>query len=1000
MATDGAKTVEALREVTNLSTIRRGLETSASDYAVRTIDTEKGEGRFVVLIDTMTDSKLAIETISWETIVAPKRLGDKNKGLRYGNTIEVDGEIVIQEPYGLDFYQILANAARDFEKSPASVVYVLKTIFIGHNSDGTSEMISSVRPFNFVITDIVSTIDTKGTHYKLEIVGMQNGVSKIPQHALAAQGISIEVNKDDVIVDAVKKFELALAKKYNAHVDDIYAKLHAADNTQTKEVLDKKFQRVKYSFEVDIPYTRSPYTVATTNNKSTKSENDSVIISTGKSGTIESMLHKIMNSCKQVDADGYARNDEKKYYIYKLVSTVVPSTDDTYEIKYSIQRFQMIQQDQDGKLIEPTPGEFIEFDYMYTGLNVDVLEFNLKMDLGLSFFLTIATAPNLPRTPEEWKSGVPTGELTGSPNVSFGNSATNTTTQPVDLRAPLYLSTKVDDPLIRNKVDSLTGASYEQLFQRHAALEHAEAAIKIAGNPNLLDELVDTAGAEIKEPVEGNTGGANITRTPALVKVNVLFPSDNELTNVKEFWYKGFYNIYSITQNFDGGLFTQDIQMFSVPRNTKNGIDRSTGSDPSGSNPRNEIPVGVVIGAPCTLDPYPYRLIEGFDSNPHVDTPEFIQRVEEIAEKVGTLPEWLITMFSFETGGSFSPAQNTANSSAVGLIQFVSATAQNLGTTTAELASMTAIQQLTYVEAYLIDQINQNKVLNTLEALYTAIISGSADSNVNKILFTSPSTTYNNNEYLDINNDGIIRTGEAASYVGIRLAGGVKVFRLFLADEEGISPSIVEALKSDNGIRITQTLLDAVLEYQTIHGLVQTGYVNDEVVRSLFSDTIPDLTVRYDGCDEYAHLLGPNYPINQRNHNPLNIRKTKAGVDRWDGEVSSGNAFAKFTSPQYGLRAAMFLLRRRYFNDNGLKSVEQIINKWAPVADNSIKAISNYINSVAAALNVAPTEPLDIDNSDAQLIAMARAMAKVEGGSRFEEYPDSVYTEALTLLKG
>lgn len=998
LATDGSSTSRAFRESVNLGDFRRAQGTpSAGDYAVRNIQTDDGQGRFVVLIDTMTDSKLSIESVKWETIVAPKREGDTDKGLRYGNTIEVDGEIIIQEPYGLDLYRILANASRDLGKSPASIVYVLKTIFVGNHSDGSSEMISTVRPFEFVLTDIVSTIDNKGTMYKLEIVGMQNGVSKLPQHALAAQGISIEIQPGEFISNAVKKFEQALNAVYNEHVDSIYGKLKAADNTQTPEILDKKFQRVKYTFSVDDVYTKAPYTAGTVENKSTQGENGVVTLTTGPSGTIESMLHKIMNSCAEVDRDGKATNTEEEYYIYKLVSTVLPSPDDSYNIHYEIRRYLMIQQDQDGELIDPSPGEFIEFDYMYTGQNVDVLEFDLKFDLGLSFFMTVATAPNLPRTPEEWKSGIEVGELTGTPNTSWANPVTNSTSQQLDIRAPLYLSTKVDDPLIKNKQDSLSGASYEQLFKRHAALEHVEASIKIAGNPNLLDEIVNTINTD-EDPTAGNTGLKDVSRTPALIKVNVLFPTDNNLSDVKEFWYKGFYNIYSITQNFDGGLFTQDIQMFSVPRNTKNGIDKTTGAPGLSAIPRDLLePLIAPTGAPCTVTPYNYDTIVGFTASEYTKEPGFVQRVEEIAFEMGTLPEWLMALISFESGGTFSPSIVNNTSGATGLIQFLPSTAMLFGTTTTALALMTATEQLTYVRAYFADQINRGLSLNTLEALYTAVLSGTARSDANYVLFSTPSGAYTGNAYLDIDNDGNVTTGEAASQVAGRLFFGVPTIRNLLKEQD-ISPAAIEALNQDgSGSRVTQAILNAVFEYQTLEGLSLTGYINDETVRSLAKIPQPE----YDGCSpEFDHLLGPDYPINQRNHNPLNIRKTKAGSERWNGEVSSPNAFAKFTSPQLGLRAGMFLLRRVYFNTNKLTSVDAILNKWAPVADNSVDAVNNYVTFVSNALNVAPREPLNIDTSDSQLIAMAKAMASVEGGPTFEEYPDLVYTEALTLLKG
>src|SRR3546814_7043687 len=68
---------------------------------------------------------------------------------------------------------------------------------------------------------------------------------------------------------------------------------------------------------------------------------------------------------------------------------------------------------------------------------------------------------------------------------------------------------------------------------------------------------------------------------------------------------------------------------------------------------------------------FDYNRISGVEGNPNV-TPEFINEVEAMAARLGTKPEYLMAVMSFETGGSFSPAQaNNAGSGATGLIQFI-----------------------------------------------------------------------------------------------------------------------------------------------------------------------------------------------------------------------------------------------------------------------------------------------------------------------------------------
>lgn len=144
-------------------------------------------------------------------------------------------------------------------------------------------------------------------------------------------------------------------------------------------------------------------------------------------------------------------------------------------------------------------------------------------------------------------------------------------------------------------------------------------------------------------------------------------------------------------------------------------------------------------------------------------TQEFRVRVREIASNLNIDASWLMAVMGFETGYTFSPSIKNPGSSATGLIQFVGPTAKSLGTSTTQLARMTAVQQLDYVEKYF----NQYKGrINNLGDCYMAVFwpagIGKPDSYV---IATSPSSVYNANAGLDINRDGTITRGEAVARV-------------------------------------------------------------------------------------------------------------------------------------------------------------------------------------------------------------------------------------------
>jgi peptidoglycan hydrolase-like protein with peptidoglycan-binding domain len=152
----------------------------------------------------------------------------------------------------------------------------------------------------------------------------------------------------------------------------------------------------------------------------------------------------------------------------------------------------------------------------------------------------------------------------------------------------------------------------------------------------------------------------------------------------------------------------------------------------------------------------------------------FKQKVIQIASDLKVNPNFLLAVMSFESGETFSPAiKSAAGSGAVGLIQFMPATAKSLGTTTAALAAMTAEDQLDFVAKYFRQF---KKPLLTIEDVYMAVLMPSAiGKGSDFVIFRKPSKAYDQNKGLDINKDGLITVGEAADRVRKKLgaAGGV-----------------------------------------------------------------------------------------------------------------------------------------------------------------------------------------------------------------------------------
>lgn len=79
-------------------------------------------------------------------------------------------------------------------------------------------------------------------------------------------------------------------------------------------------------------------------------------------------------------------------------------------------------------------------------------------------------------------------------------------------------------------------------------------------------------------------------------------------------------------------------------------------------------------------------------------TPEFRSELWRVATRLGLEAGYIAAVMAHESG--FSPMAKNPQGGATGLIQFMPATAQALGTSTQALASMSAEEQLTYVEKF------------------------------------------------------------------------------------------------------------------------------------------------------------------------------------------------------------------------------------------------------------------------------------------------------------
>lgn len=150
-------------------------------------------------------------------------------------------------------------------------------------------------------------------------------------------------------------------------------------------------------------------------------------------------------------------------------------------------------------------------------------------------------------------------------------------------------------------------------------------------------------------------------------------------------------------------------------------------------------------------------------------SPRFRAVVRAMANDLGMPPagaSWLMACMAFESARTFSPKiKNAAGSGAVGLIQFMPATARGLKTTTAKLAAMSAEDQVEYVWEYFTPYKGK---LQNIGDVYMAILwpaaIGKPDHHVLWEKGSRP-VVYRQNSGLDLNGDATITKQEAYAKV-------------------------------------------------------------------------------------------------------------------------------------------------------------------------------------------------------------------------------------------
>jgi len=581
-------------------------------------------GKYVVLINGMVDAHLSISNVEWESLTAANAvIGDQF------TSMALEGTMHVREPKGFRFTNYIKESCQVLEKDLIGVVWMLKTIFVGHSDTANvldktfTDMITNVKPLLFYMTDLSGIFDETGSQYEIKFVGNNDGVARLPQMMRVADGITVNLggkNKDISLANAMQMLEKKANDIYNNYFDCISRTyVNAINQSQTTKIDKAPFSKVLYLITLDAPYDNKALYTVTEAPQQVKDGvgkcDDPLILKMGDSATIEEAMREIMSRSKQVKKD--TEKDGQKY-TYKITSEIKSGRDvqpfinslgkarfsgvqskDQYDfvVVFKVSQFAMVSNDiikdllennkpngLDQQIKDKINRNLITFDYIYTGKNIDIISFDIKMQGGLSFLQIITSSDNL----------YPSNVNLPSRQYVHVNSD-NVLGVPKTTKTPLFMGLPIKDPKLRNHPDPKSTMNFTSALSTHASLESLEASVTILGNSNLMG-ITGTTDKEQQNKQVLTSDDRDVFpdwgNFPALAKVNIRMPrSNDDLTLMKqgtgdyteEFWYTDYYYVYSVKHMFNEGKFTQQLSLMALPNKSKldqyfkQGTDKSKG---------------------------------------------------------------------------------------------------------------------------------------------------------------------------------------------------------------------------------------------------------------------------------------------------------------------------------------------------------------------------------------------------------------------------------------
>lgn len=378
-----------------------------------------------LVLDTRRFSQFTVENLKYDVLINGLQTGASTSNLA------TQLEMTILDSVGISFANFMQWLLNDQMKTNFDgIIFMLRIIFVGHNEDGTSETVQS-ETIPMILARMDINLDYAKGAYNLEFYPNMNfKVSKLDRYMTISTATTCKTSgTGNTLGTAIQSFEDSLNHEANIYYSKIQKILGLMDENgvmkgkargrpvkymitlpvgenddQNWNLYPMKGPSIGSAEELKFPKVGA----ASAEQKDEKTGNvinTFVAADAGRliTDVIDKMLSQVPRISKLGNFQSTDVNDEKAEVIFYKQVVGISSDDDQIIVHIDIVEFKVTNvfaaraekakaqsannsdphyyevKDEESNLIRRVPRDFFEYDFIFTGKNKDILNFDIKM---------------------------------------------------------------------------------------------------------------------------------------------------------------------------------------------------------------------------------------------------------------------------------------------------------------------------------------------------------------------------------------------------------------------------------------------------------------------------------------------------------------------------------------------------------------------------------------------------------------------------------------------